>query len=219
MPVNNTEPLSVYAAGPGYAPCLAAMILDSSRAHRLRGFIEHILDLPKPKALRLLARLAAHPAQLCGRIGNAYVALVDGVCSGMVTVRPAGRLEEFPFSPEALAEAGAAERLGGAWLEGALKRQRAFTGALAGARGPAPAGTWSVEYLAVRYENRSAGVARALLGRVAAEVRDAGGNALELYCEAGNLRAEAMCSALGFEPAGPPGNQEAWSLRLMRKAL
>jgi len=215
MPVNNTEPLSVYPAGPGYAPCLAAMILASSRAHRLRGFVDRLLDLREPAILKLLARLALDPGQLCGRIDNAYVALVDGVCAGMVTVRPAGRLEEYPFSPGALEEAASALRLDAAWTGRVLERQRDFVSGLPRSREPMQEGVWFVEHLAVRYENRSAGVARGLLDRVGADARGAGGTVLELYCETGNARAEALCATLGFVPASP----EAPGPRLMRKIL
>ena len=198
MPVNNTEPLSVYRAGPGYAKCLAEMILLASRSHHKRGFLDHLTGLPEPVILKMLAGLAMHPAQPWGRIDNTYVALVDGVCSGTVTVREDISTPDYPFSPSALEDLAPGLGLHPEHVADILSRQRAFVNALPAVTEPASPGTWLVEYLGVRRENRAAGVARGLMARTAQEVRAAGGKALELYCDLGNRRAERLFAALGY---------------------
>lgn len=198
MPVNNTEPLSVYRAGPGYAHCLAGMILSACRGHLKRGFLDDITGLPEPDILALLARLALHPAQPWGRIDNSYVALVDGVCSGMVTVREEIVCLDYPFAPEALQDAADALGFEPGVAEGILTRQRAFVAQLAAFSEPVFPGGWLVEYISTRYENRSAGVAYALMARAEADIRAAGGAALEAYCDMGNTRAERLFASLGF---------------------
>ena len=198
MPVNNTEPLSVYRAGPGYDKCLADMILAACRGHHKRGFLDYLLELPDADTVRLLTHLAVHPAQAWGRIDETYVARVDGVCSGTVTMCREKDTRDYPFSPEALN--GVASRLGmGPDVVAAiLARQKAYVDQMPAFDEPAPPGTWLVEYLAVRPENRAGGVARGLMARAADEARNAGGLALELYCDFGNTRAERLFAALGF---------------------
>ena len=198
MPVNNTEPLSIYKAGPGWAECLAKMILAACRSHRTRGFMDYLLQLPEPAIIRLLARLALHPAQQWGRIDNTYVALVDGVCSGTVTVRTEINSRDYPFTPLALAEVAPSLGITPSQVADILARQKAFVDQLSAFAEPMPPGTWLVEYLAVRYENRSAGVAKGLMARAMQEVKAAGGAALELYCDLGNTRAERLFASLGF---------------------
>jgi len=197
MPVDNTEPLSVYRAGPGYSDCLANMALAASRAHHKRGFLDSILDLPAHGIVRLLSRLAMHPDQKWGRTENSYVALVDGVCSGMCTVRPADSRDAFLFSPGAFRDVAVTLKKDAAWIEAALKRTKAFAEAVFPSE-PAPAGTWRLEWLAVRHENRSAGVARGLMARAVDDIRHAGGLRLDALCETGNVRAERMFGSLGF---------------------
>jgi GNAT superfamily N-acetyltransferase len=198
MPVNNTEPLSVYRAGPGYAKCLADMILLASRAHRKRGFLDHITGLPEPDIIRLLSILAMHPDQPWGRIDNTYVALVDGVCSGTVTVRPELATRDYPFAPMALRDAASRMKLPDALVRDILTRQKAFTDSLSVFEEDAQPGAWLVEYLGVRRENQAAGVARGLMARAMDDVRQAGGKTLELYCDTGNTRAERLFAMLGF---------------------
>lgn len=198
MPVDNTEPLSVYKAGPGYAPCLAKMILAATRGHRKRGFLDLLTGLPEPNILRLLALLAVHPAQPWGRLDNTWVALVDGVCAGTVTMCSDIHTRDYPFSPLALADAAGSLGIPPVQVSDILARQKAFVDQLAAFDEPAPAGTWLVEYLGVRPENRAGGVARGLMARAAREVKNAGGTALELYCDVGNVRAERLFAALGF---------------------
>jgi len=198
MPVNNTEPLSVYRAGPGYAKCLADMILLASRSHHKRGFLDHLTGLPEPTIIRLLARLAMHPAQPWGRIDNTYVALVDGVCSGTVTVREDLSTPDYPFSPQALRDLAPDLAISPEQVADILSRQQAFVSALPAVTEPASPGTWLVEYLGVRRENQAGGVARGLMARTTQDVRAAGGKALELYCDLGNTRAERLFAALGF---------------------
>jgi len=198
MPVDNTEPLSVYRAGPGYARCLADMILLASRSHHKRGFLDHLTGLPEPLILNLLARLAMHPAQLWGRIDNTYVALVDGVCSGTVTVREDISTPDYPFSPHALRDLAPGLGLTDEDVAGIVSRQQAFVNAMPAVTEPATPGTWLVEYLGVRRENRAGGVARGLMARVEQDLRAAGAKALELYCDLGNTRAERLFSTLGF---------------------
>jgi GNAT superfamily N-acetyltransferase len=198
MPVNNTEPLSVYRAGPGYAKCLAGMILAACRAHRKRGFLDYLLELPDGDIVRLLTLLAAHPAQQWGRIDETYVALVDGVCSGTVTVSREKYTRDYPFTPEALTEVASRLGLAPGLVAEILARQKAYVDQMPAFDEPVPPGTWLVEYLGVRPENRAAGVARGLMARATREVRDAGGSALELYCDIGNTRAERLFASLGF---------------------
>ncbi|WP_243361650.1 GNAT family N-acetyltransferase [Fundidesulfovibrio terrae] len=199
MPVNNTEPLSVYRAGPGYAKCLADMILLASRAHRKRGFLDHITGLPEPEIIRLLSILAMHPDQPWGRIDNTYVALVDGVCSGTVTVRPELATRDYPFAPPALRDAAARMGLAGAQVRDILGRQEAYVDSLSVFDEPTQPGAWLVEYLGVRRENQATGVARGLMARAADDGRKAGGATLELYCDTGNTRAEQLFAMLGYE--------------------
>ncbi len=197
MPVNNTEPLSIYRAGPGYAKCLADMILAASRAPHKRGYLDHLLHgAATDEVLRLLAALAVHPRQQWGRLDNTWMALVDGVCAGTATFRPAAQVEEFPFSPPALLLAASGLGLERVAAE-ALDRQRMLLDALPSGQVPPP-GTWRLDYLGVRYENRGAGVGRGLMLRALDEVRAAGGRALELYCQGGNDRAAGLFAALGF---------------------
>ena len=198
MPVNNTEPLSVYRAGPGYAKCLAEMILLASRSHHKRGFLDHITELPEPVILGLLAGLAMHPDQPWGRIDNTCVALVDGVCSGTVTVREDISTPDYPFSPRALEDLAPGLGLSPEHVADILARQRDFVNALPAVTEPASPGTWLVEYLGVRRENRAGGVARGLMARAEQDVRAAGGKVLELYCDLGNTRAEKLFATLGY---------------------
>lgn len=198
MPVNNTEPLSVYRAGPGYAKCLADMILLASRAHRKRGFLDHITGLPEHGIIRLLSILAMHPDQPWGRIDNTYVALVDGVCSGTITVRPELATRDYPFAPAALRDAATRMGLNGEQVRGILERQAAYVDSLSVFEEEAQPGAWLVEYLGVRRENQAAGVARGLMARATEDVRKAGGEVLELYCDTGNTRAERLFAMLGF---------------------
>jgi len=198
MPVNNTEPLSVYRAGPGYAKCLADMILLASRGHRKRGFLDHLTGLPEPEIIRLLSILAMHPDQPWGRIDNTYVALVDGVCSGTVTVRPELASRDYPFDPTALEDACARMGLAPGQAREILARQEAYVAGLSVFEEEALPGAWLVEYLGVRRENQAGGAARGLLARAERDVRDAGGTALELYCDLGNTRAERLFAALGY---------------------
>lgn len=200
MPVDNTEPLSVYRAGPGYARCLAEMILMASRGHHRRGYMDNLLDLPGERTLDVLAALARHPAQLWGRVDNAFVALVDGVCSGMVSVRPARTLGEFPFSREAFTEVGQRLGLAPEAVARTLERQNDLARRFHASATLLPEGTWLVEYLAVRRENRAAGVARGLMARVEAEAKAAKASGIELFCEMGNERAQRLYSTLGFRP-------------------
>jgi GNAT superfamily N-acetyltransferase len=198
MPVNNTEPLSVYRAGPGYAHCLAGMILSACRGHLKRGFLDDITGLAELDILALLAALAKHPGQPWGRIDNSYVALVDGVCSGMVTVREEIVRPDYPFAPGPLREAAGKLGITPEAVEAILARQRAFVEQLPAFTEPVFPGGWLVEYVSTRYENRSAGVARALMARAEADIRAAGGSALEAYCDMGNTRAERLFASLGF---------------------
>lgn len=198
MPVDNTEPLSVYRAGPGYDNCLAEMILAACRGHRKRGFLDHLVGLPGPDILRLLALLSRHPGQRWGLIENTYVALVDGVCSGTVTVSRETADRDYPFTPGPLKDVAAKLGLSPEIVEEILARQKAFVDQLAVFNEPIAPGTWLVEYLGVRPENRAAGVALGLMDRAASEVRAAGGLALELYCDIGNTRAERLFARLGF---------------------
>lgn len=198
MPVNNTEPLSIYRAGPGYAHCLAEMMLMATRAHHKRGILDYLLGLPEPMILRVMARLAMHPAQAWGRIDNTFVALVDGVCAGTATVRPAVPFGEFPYSPMPFCEVAAELRIPPEFVEAALKRQKSLMAWLAPGDDPEPPGMWLLEYLGVRRPFRAAGVGRGLMRRVIEEVRTAGGTGLELYCEIGNVRAERLYASLGF---------------------
>ncbi|MFZ5427272.1 MAG: GNAT family N-acetyltransferase [Thermodesulfobacteriota bacterium] len=221
MPVDNTEPLSVYRAGPGYSACLANMALAASRAHHKRGFLDSILGLPAHGIVRVLSRLALHPGQKWGRVENSYVALVDGVCSGMATVRPAGTRDEFLFSLEAFRDVAATLKMDARWTQAALERRDAFAEAVFPAE-PASEGTWRLEWLAVRHENRSAGVARGLLERALADVRAAGAARVEVLCEIGNVRAERLSGTFGFEavrefpyPAGLP--EPGTGFRLLRR--
>lgn len=221
MPVDNTEPLSVYRAGPGYSDCLANMALAASRAHHKRGFLDSILGLPAHEIVRMLSRLAMHPGQKWGRTDNSYVALVDGVCSGMCTVRPAGTRDEFLFSPGAFRDVAVALKKDAAWIDAALERADAFAGAVFPLE-PAPEGTWRLEWLAVRHENRSAGVARGLLDRALDDIRAGGGKRIEALCEMGNVRAERLFGTFGFEavrefpyPQGLP--EPGTGFRLLRR--
>ncbi|MFP5221948.1 MAG: GNAT family N-acetyltransferase [Acidobacteriota bacterium] len=198
MPVNNTEPLSVYRAGPGYAPCLAEMILLATRAQHKRGILDFLLGLPEPVILRVMARLAMHPAQAWGRIDNTFVALVDGVCSGTATARPADPFGDFPYTPEPFREVAAELHIEPELVEAALERQKRLLYWLSPGDEPEPEGMWLLEYLAVRRPFRAGGVARGLMERVMQEVRAAGGSGLELYCEIGNVQAERLYATLGF---------------------
>lgn len=200
MPVNNTEPLSVYRAGPGYARCLAEMIVMASRGHNRRGYLDRLLDMPEERITDVLAALAMHPGQLWGRIDNAFVALVDGVCSGMATAREAASMGEFPFSREAFEEVGARLKLAPEAVAQVLERQDELAVRFEASRTRFAPGTWLVEYVAVRRENRAGGVARGLMERIAAEAAAAGGKGLELFCEMGNVRAERLYASLGFRP-------------------
>lgn len=200
MPVNNTEPLSVYKAGPGYAPCLARMVLLASRAHRKRGFLDWITGLEEADIIRLLSILAMDRQQPWGRIDNTWVALVDGVCSGTVTVRPELATRDYPFAPKALEEACGRMGLEPGQARGILARQEEFVNALSVFEEEAEPGAWLVEYLGVRRENQAAGVAMGLMARAAEESRKAGATSLELYCDVGNTRAERLFAKLGFMP-------------------
>lgn len=198
MPVNNTEPLSVYRAGPGYAPCLAEMILMATRAQHKRGILDYLLGLPEPLILRVMARLAMHPAQAWGRIDNTFVALVDGVCAGTATARPAVPFGEFPYSPEPFREVAAGLHIAPELVDAALERQERLLYWLSPGDDPEPQGMWLLEYLAVRRPFRAGGVARGLMERVVQEASVAGGTGIELYCEIGNVQAERLYATLGF---------------------
>lgn len=197
MPVNNTEPLSVYRAGPGYAKCLSDIILAASRAPYKRGFLDHLLQMPEASILRLLGRLAMHPAQEWGRIDNTFAALVDGVCAGTVTVREKLRPCEFPFTPEALRDVARHLGMDAPQVEAVLTRQRTWLAHLP-IDAECPPGVWQAHYLGARREFRGGGVARGLMERAIGEITASGGTALELLCAMGNTRAEQLFASLGF---------------------
>ncbi|GFK92682.1 hypothetical protein NNJEOMEG_00508 [Fundidesulfovibrio magnetotacticus] len=199
MPVDNTEPLSVYRAGPGYDNCLADMALRAARGHRKRGLLDHLLGLDPHRTQRVLALLARDPRQHAGRYEHTFVALVDGVCSGTATARtdlPGGYQ---PLSPDALADAFARRGLTEVQARAALDRQADYLRLLPLAGEPFGPDTWRVQYVAARPENRAGGVARGLLRRVEAEARSAGIARLGAVCQTGNVRALRLFAAMGYE--------------------
>lgn len=198
MPVDNTEPLSIYRAGPGYDNCLADMLLRASRGCRRQGLLDHLLALPRLEALRVLARLARQEGQHAGRIEHTLVALVDGVCAGTLTLREDPPEAYRPLSPDPLREVFAGLGLARATAHAALDRQEAFLSLMPGAAGPFPAGRWRVQYLAVRPENRAGGVARGLLLRARDEAARAGAASLGLCCPLGAPPAWRLFSAMGY---------------------
>lgn len=222
MPVNNTEPLSVYRAGPGYAPCLAEMLLAASRGHLKRGFLDALLSLPEPRILKLLTLMASAQPQRWARIENAFVALVDGVCAGIAVARPATNAPEL-LEPKALFQAGAALKLTTQHIEAILVRQAQLCNAQPARTEPLAPGVWFVDCIGVRYENRSAGVGRALLSRIIEESAPAGATALETWCVMGNTRAQGLFTALGFtveqQRLYPADRQAAWGQGVQRLRL
>lgn len=208
MPVDHTEPPSFYPAGPGYVRCLAEMIVLASRSHLTRGFLDHLTGLSTEALTALLMCLARHPAQPWGRLSNAFVGLVDGVCAGMMCLRPDLADRDFPFAPKALADCAQDINLSRDEVQDILKRQRAYAMGLPALAEPVRPGTYLLEYLAVRRENRGRGVGAGLLRRALHEAAKAGGAEVVLYVDMGNERALSFYHGFGFRrqaayPFGP----------------
>jgi GNAT superfamily N-acetyltransferase len=222
-PVDNTEPLSIYAAGPGQAPCLARMILAAARGRRLSGFLDVLLRVPERTILDILARLSVHPAQVWGRLDRTQVALVDGVCAGTITFGPEPEPSPYPFTPQALKDAAARAGLTPAQVLAGLTRQQAYMAQWPELfAGRAEPGTWLIEYLGVRRENRLGGVAQGLMTRARDMAGAAGASRLELYQDQDNALAGRLFASLGYKLVGtyaPAPGMEAYGPAVNRLRL